>query len=1012
MQHREAIQRPERTPQTGRGAAWGVRATGSGGPGGGVLAWGRFSWMLAVWMLSWTVCHFPVTAAEPWWSIGPLRDTRLPEVRDASWARSPIDRFVQARREAAGDSMSAEADRATLLRRASYTLTGLPPTPAEMQAFVADSRPDAYNRAVDRLLQSPRYGEHQGRLWLDVARYGDTHGLHLDNLRSLWPYRAWVIDALNSNQPFDQFTRDQLAGDLLPNATLAQQVATGFLRCNVTTSEEGSIPQEFLVRYAMDRTETAAAAWMGLTLQCAACHDHKYDPITQPEYYRMFAYFYQSADAAMDGNAPSPAPSVRVPEPPQEARWRAQRRRREALEKEWDGYRRLAETRLPEWIAEWESARSNARAERSPRREVWSCACDEIMDGRVRCERGEPGRVAGDVVLDTGPRDGALRLNAGPLDGQAAIDFGDAGDLGREASFTALLSVYSESTGRSQLLGRSEDSPRARGWSISLEDQHVVVRLVHDGEPRSLEVRMVEPLVRGKWHRLAVSWDGSGRAAGVRVYREGVSQELTTVRDQLDGPWDSPGRLRAGGPAGSVAGGAAGTAFVGMLDDLRLCAPSLEEAEIRAEARELRDPIARLLAVLPVERTEAQRERLLEHFLARQLPEAIETQRALRNADQQLRQLEGQFATTLVMRELERPREVRVLAGGHYDQPGDRVTPGVPGFLPPLPEDAPANRLALARWLTNECHPLTARVAVNRAWQQHFGEPLVDTPEDFGTRGSPPSHPELLDWLAADFVRSGWDLKHLHRRIVTSATFRQSSRASREAYAGDPRNRQLARGPRYRLDAEVLRDSALLSSGLLVERLGGPSGKVYQPEGIWEAIGYSTSNTRVFVQDHGGALYRRGLYTFWKRTAPPPAMQLLDAPSREVCTLRRQRTNTPTAALVLMNDVQFVEAARKLAERMLRETPADASDDDRIDYLFRWVPGRAAEPRERSRVRQLVGEFRDDYRRDTAAAQRLVAFGEAPRDLPRKTPVTLEELAAWTMVANTLMNLDEALHQW
>ncbi len=660
------------------------------------------------------------------WAFVPIRQPPLPSVERQDWPVNPIDRFVLAKLEKRGQSPAPEADRTELIRRLTLDLTGLPPTLAEIDAFLADSSPDAYAKVVDRLLHSPRYGEHRARFWLDGARYGDTHGLHFDNERAIWPYRDWVVEAMNRNLPFDQFTVEQLAGDLLPDATIAQRVATGFHRCNVTTGEEGAINDEFRVRYAIDRVETTGTVWMGLTVGCAACHDHPYDPISQHEFYQLVAIFNNVAEQANNGNALLPPPSIKAP------------------------------------------------------------------------------------------------------------------------------------------------------------------------------------------------------SAGQSLQHERIQQQLRQRRSA------TPDKAEAAASATSDA-----------------------------------------TSIAPLQK--------------------------------QLRQLESAFSGTMTMRELRDPRPTRFLIRGRYDRPGEQVSPGVPDFLPPLPDGTPPNRLAFAQWLVDRRHPLTARVAVNQLWQQYFGVGIVATSEDFGSEGEPPSHRELLDWLAVEFMDSGWDMKALQRLIITSATYRQTAQVSSDQYRDDPQNRLLARGPRYRMDAEMVRDQALAISGLLVEQLGGRGVKPYQPDGVWEAVAHPVSNTARYEQDHGESLYRRSLYTFWKRTAPPPAMQILDAPSRECCVVRRSRTNTPAAALLLMNDIQFVEAARKLAEQLCSSAVPD--DSERLSFAFRRVTGRPPNSIELAELGAALQRFRQHYDQDLPAAVQLSTVGESPNTTDAKAT----ELAAWTMVANLLLNLDEAV---
>lgn len=683
---------------------------------------------------------------QPHWSFVTPTRPAIPKTHNPDWTRGSLDRFVLARLDQAHLLPSREADRPTLLRRVTLDLTGLPPSLDELTDFLADQSPNAFERVVDRLLASPRYGEHMARDWLDHARYADTHGYFTDHERFMWKWRDWVIEAFNLNLPFDQFTLEQLAGDLLPNASIDQRIATGFNRNHMITEETGVIPEEYRTEYVADRVRTTAAVWMGLTAGCAQCHDHKFDPLTQREFFQLFAFFNNLPEAGIaGGKQKNAAPELRLPSPEQ-----------------------------------------------------------------------------------------SVRLN----------------NLAREIADTeAALS--------------------------------------------------------------------------------GLSLEI----------------------------------------------PSALQPVLESRKAALRDNERQLLALIP---------------------------------------------TTMIMQEQASVRDTFILMRGQYDQPGEKVTAGVPSFLPPLSADTPRNRLGLARWLIDPRHPLTARVAVNRIWRQLFGQGIVSTVEDFGLQGEFPSHPELLDWLAVEFVQASasdiptssapgssfrvphWDMKRLQRQIVSSATYRQSSTITAESLHADPANRLLSRAPRHRLDAEAIRDAALFAAGLLTERIGGPSAKPYQPPDLWKAIVYDTKNTQTYDQSHGEGLYRRSMYTYWKRQVPPPSMLQLDAPTREVCVLRRQRTNTPLQALVLMNDPQFVEAARSLAERMII---ASQTDSRRLEIGFQCVVSRLPIESERTTALKLLNTELTVFRSDIQAASNLLTVGESSIS----NGIDRAELAAWTVVANVLLNLDEAI---
>lgn len=918
------------------------------------------------------------------WSFRPPTRLPLPAVQDLVRTTNPIDRFVGARLEREQIQPSPEASRETLIRRLTFDLTGLPPSVAEIDDYLSDRSPNAYERVVDRLLQSPRYGEHQTRYWLDVARYGDTHGLHLDNQRTIWPYRDWLIDAFNWNMPFDQFTVEQLAGDLLANATERQKVATGFNRCNVTTSEGGSIDEEYLVRYAIDRVETTSTVWLGLTIGCAVCHDHKFDPISQREFYGLFAYFFSQTERAMDGNAALPPPSVKAPTSRQRLKRDQWRSELEQCDSQLAQMRRQADHRLSGWVDDYREAMPTNEA---PVDAIIHCRLDEA-DGEIVSFGGdETGKINGTPLWDAGKLGDALRF-----DGQTHVDLGSVGRFQRTDPFSLGAWVYPEGEGQMTILSRMDDTSTLRGYDLYLDEGTVAFHLVSAWDDDAICVTTRRKLSANVWQHLFATYDGSGKASGVTIFIDGAAQELKITHDNLQGTIETDQSFRIGHRTSAAP-------FRGIIDELRVYARTLEADEVRSIVHA--DPLADIVSQEPDHWTVQQRDDLLDYFMRRHRSAYLQLVNRRRQMSERIRRFEGSFSSTLVMQEMSKRRQAHLLIRGQYDRKGEPIEPGVPAVLPNMRDDLPQDRLSLARWLVDRSHPLTARVTVNRIWQQYFGAGIVKTSEDFGSQGGWPSHPGLLDWLAVEFIDSGWDIKALHRLIVTSSTYRQSSSSSPESYRQDPENRLLARGPRFRLDGEMIRDTALAVSGLLVDRLGGPSVKPYQPDGLWSVVGYTTSNTAQFVQDHGESLYRRSIYTFWKRTSPPPTMQILDAPSREVCTVRRPRTNAPSAALVLMNDVQFVEAARHLALLML----AQGSDTNAITFGFRSVTARRPDEEEREILTKLLDDYRRQYQADANAARQLIGVGESRTE----SDVDVAQLAAWTMVASTLLNLDETV---
>ncbi len=913
------------------------------------------------------------------WSFVPPRASRPPEVDDTSWPRGAIDRFVLARLEREGWKPSAEARRRTLIRRLSLDLLGLPPSVEEVEMFLAERRPGAYGRLVDRLLASPRFGERMVIEWLDVSRYADTHGYHEDYHRDMWPWRDWVIGSLNDNMPFDQFTIEQLAGDLLPNPTQQQITATGFNRNHGVTAS--GISEEYRVEYVLDRVRTTATAWMGLTLACAQCHDHKYDPFSQQDFYRFFAYFNSVTDKGVENKAGNVDPLIQVV--PLDQKGVEQKLATAIKDLERQRLARIAEA--DQLVARWEKSLPK-QPKTGPAVPTDGlavhCRLDEAAGQEISGGGSLQASLVGPAQWVSGKLGGGLQLA-----GKTYASLGDTAGFDRTDSFSYGGWVRGASTGA--IVSRMDDSAAYRGWDVYLSGGHVEVHLIHSWPSNAMYVKSTGKLPTDKWTHVFVSYDGTSRVEGIRLYFNGQKQEVGSTRDALSGTirTDKPLHLGRRNPSGVLNG---------AVDDVRIYSRALSAVEVKALAGA--DGLSEILAIAPAKRTPGQRTDLKQGYLElhdaryRSLVDRLSRRRS------ELAAYSKNRPTVMVMQDLKAPRQSFVLVRGQYDQHGDAVEPGVPEVLPPLPRDAPANRLGLARWLVDADHPLTSRVAVNRLWQVVFGRGLVESSEDFGTQGEQPSHPKLLDWLAREYVRSGWDTKALLRLIVTSATYRQSSSMTRRQWLRDPHNRLLARASRFRLPAELIRDGALAAGGLLVERIGGPSVKPYQPAGLWK----ETSN-RPYVQDSGAALYRRSLYTYWKRSVPPPNLFALDAPTRETCITRRQRTNTPLMALVLMNDPTFVEAARALA---VRAAVRDAADDvARVEWLFTAVTARRPGPEEVETLVRLIADQRTRFRGRPEAAKQLLSVGQSPID----ERVDVVEQAAWTALASVLLNTDEAI---
>ena len=919
---------------------------------------------------------------QPHWSFIPPTRPPVPKVNHSDWPQNPIDRFILARLEREGLSPSPEADKRALVRRVTLDLTGLPATAAEVEAFLEDTDPGAYERLVDRLMASPRYGERMAMDWLDAARYADTSGYQSDGPRDMWRWRDWVIEAYNAKMPFDQFTIEQLAGDLLPNATLSQKIATGFNRNHRGNAEGGIIPEEYACEYVVDRVETTFTVWMGLTMGCARCHDHKFDPFSQKEFYQLYAYFNNIPEfgrAIKEGNSPP-----FLPAPTEE-----QQRRLKRLDQELE---LTNETML---TAQWQSRRSRKRWEEqlgtnSESKEVQWFPGDDLLahyplDGNLAVLVHPP------IPISAGQKP---MFAEGPI-GQAAKYEGQGTEITGLANF-GYFDKFSFSfwirpeKAEGTVLSKMKDTARAEGYALQLERGKLQVNLVKRWLDDAIRVETKEPIKLNRWQHVAVTYDGSRIAKGIKVYVDGAPVELKVNLDLINQSFATLEPFRIGQGGGPESG------FHGLLDDLRIYAGSLSPESVAMLAT--KEPINEIAALPMEKRTPGQKLKLHTYYMEHQ---AAEEARKLWNRRKALRKqraaLIESFPTVMVMHENPTIAKTHVLVRGQYDRPGEVVERNVPATFPPLPDGVPNNRLGFAKWLVDPKHPLTARVAVNRLWQLSFGTGLVKTTEDFGLQGGRPSHPELLDWLAVELIESGWNLQHIQKLIVTSAVYRQSSKVTPALVQRDPENRRLARGPRYRLPAGMIRDQALAVSGLLAERIGGPSVKPYQPEGLWTEL----ANEKPYQHDHGENLYRRSLYTFWKRTIGPPTLLNFDASTRETCQVRPVRTNTPLQALTLMNDPIFIESARHLAEVILKSEPPTSVAG--ISELFSKTLGREPSARELAVLTESWQSQRSRFEADPKAAEELLCVGESPHN-PKLNPI---DHAAYIIIANLIMNLDE-----
>jgi hypothetical protein len=929
---------------------------------------------------------------EQHWSLIAPRHDEPPQVKDAAWLKNPIDRFVLARLQKEGLAPSPAASKETLLRRVSLDLTGLPPTPEEREAFLADDSPQAYEKVVDRLLNSPRYGERMAMHWLDLARYADTNGYNNDEDRTQWMWRDWVIDAFNRNQPYDQFIAEQLAGDLLPNSTSQQKIATAFNRNHVLTTEGGIIDEEYRVEYVADRVHTTATVFLGLSMQCARCHDHKFDPLTQRDYYSFFAFFNNLAEKNVGYNQAKVAePFIKVATREQQVELDQFATRKTELERKRTDRAAVVDADLEKWERE---ILATGKLPVSPEGLVHAFHFDEAKGNQISdaLDAKRNGVIAGNAKWSAGKLGGALEF-----DGQTFVPLGEVGAFEQSEAISISAWINLASHEASTVLSKMDEANSFRGYDLIIEQGRVASHIVHHWPDNGLKVIAKDPLPLNSWHHIAVTYDGKAKGSGVAVYIDGKPQPVEITTDSLSGKdtikTDKPfhlGRRTSSAP------------FRGMLDEFQLYRKALSAAEVAALAQgQAPAGIADILKTPITERTAAQKESLKRYYLENVDETSRMSAAELGQIEKKQAEVEKSFPATMIMQEMPTPRQAFVLSRGQYDQPGASVNPGVPASLPPLQAGVPANRLALAKWLVDPAHPLTARVAVNRWWQLYFGTGIVETVEDFGSQGAWPSHPELLDWLATEFIRGGWNVKEMQRLIVTSATYRQASRVSPAMLERDPKNRLLARGPRFRLPAETVRDNALAISGLLKEKIGGPSVKPYQPDGLWQDV--SVERRAVYKQDEGDGLYRRGMYTFWKRTCPPPGMMTFDAPDRETCTIRRARTNTPLQALVLMNDPTYLEASRKLAERVLKNS--GDNDKTRLAQLYRLVLCRDPHAGETATLLPLLGKTRERFKAAPEKAKQLLKIGDSPRD----EKLDAGELAAWTTLCSLVLNLDEAI---
>lgn len=1004
---------------------------------------------------------------EHWSLIAPTLP-QLPTVNDGKWVKNDIDRFVLSKQEAKKLTHAPEADKTTLLRRVTLDLTGLPPTPAEVDAFLADNAPNAYEKVVNRLLASPHYGERQAVDWLDVARYADTHGYQDDGLRTAWPYRDWVIRAYNRNLSFDRFITWQLAGDLLPKPVSEGErrerlIATAFNRNHQQSQEGGIVDEEYRTEYVADRTNTFGKAMLGLTVECARCHDHKYDPISQKDYYSLFAFFNSNNERGQIPYNGEAAPTVTLTKPETDAKLKFIREQLKPIEQHLNINRPDYQQRFGQWLAQTTSvqtpdagliahytfdeadrtdisayvkaANEKRKLEDAKRKKEEEARAKTNKPADKKPEKKEPQKPKTKEELWKDPRNAfansvndtlPARLGGDPdkvpyavpgrfgkarfLPGDSFIELpGNFGAFEQNEPFTISSWFNLAKSGMAlTLLGRTTGPMDGqRGYQLDLlADGRLKLTLNHVWPANAIDIESIDKVPAHQWFQVAFTYDGMGQAKGLTIYLNGRPVRTKVIADNLIHSMVY-GKDRTHWAQHNFYVGRMHDYFYKDLavDELRLynrCLTPLEMPRLAGQA----DALTAALKTPTANRTPAQRTGLYTYYVTTQDPVyRTDFAKAMKLRGEQI-MLYTNSDQVMVMQERPTPRETHLLKRGAYDAPGEVVEPAVLHSLEPLPEAFPKNRLGLAKWLLLPENPLFSRVMVNRIWQQYFGQGLAKTSDDFGNQGALPSHPELLDYLAVKF-RETWNVKAMHKLIVMSATYRQSSSVSEQAREADPDNTFLTRGASYRMSAEQVRDNALAASGLLTQRIGGPSVLPYQPAGIWEAL--ATRNAVKYVQDHGDSLYRRSMYTIWKRSSPAPMMLNFDAAERHTCIVKRQKTSTPLQALVTLNDPQFVEAARVLAQRVTCPPGGKANvtvpPDAAIQAAFKSVISRPARPSEVTLMKQLYAEELADFRKNPKRASELLSVGE----YPVAKNVNTNELAAWTVVTSTIMNFDEAI---
>lgn len=913
------------------------------------------------------------------WAFIPPEQNKLPEVKDKKWPKNSIDFFVLKKLEENGVRPSPIADKETLLRRVTLDLTGLPPSLDEVDAFLTDNSPDAYEKVVKKLLLSPQYGEKMAVDWLDVSRYADTHGYTVDRYRAMWPWRDWVIKSFNDNMPFNQFITWQMAGDLLPNATREQRLATAFNRIHPQNMEGGIINEEFRSEYVADRTSTLGTAFMGLTIGCARCHDHKFDPISQKDFFSLYSFFNNINEAGqISWDNAMPVPTLWLTDGHQDSALADLTLKEKQKEKELATIRQQEKQGFDIW-----KQKNGGEISMDLKKDLQAYfTFDKLVNGAFVNEMDPKGKgTVADPVLSPGKFGNAFKSN-----GDDVLQLGKVGIFNRFQPFSIALWVNIPANFRDGVLihkGSMDITYNFRGYYLRIKDGKAELLMAHTWPDNNIQKVSVDELPREKWIQLTFTYNGSGKANGLKLFLNGKEAAMTTEIDNL-----TKDILFAGSnqPGVQVGAETRGTGFKNGLVD-----------EVFIYARELNPAEAMLLTKWQpgnyVQKTALSNEAVNQYYFSNISANWQEKHKELLQLRQERNVLSEPINEIMVMEEMKKKRTTHILLRGAYDAPGAEVQADVPASILPYPAGLRRDRLGLAQWLTDPKNPLTSRVVVNRYWQTYFGTGILKSADNFGNQGSMPSNPELLDWLAVAFQQSGWNVRAMQELIVLSSTYRQSSHVSAEQLAKDPDNIMLSRGPAFRLTAEMIRDGALKASGLITTTIGGPSVKPYQPEGLWAV------NSDTYVTDTGANLYRRSLYTFWRRSNPPPSMSTFDAPLRSSCIVQRQKTSTPLQALVLLNDPQFIEAAKVLAVQAFEKYDSLPA---RITYCYRSLTGLKPSVKEVKILEKLYAAQYQQFKKTPEKMKGWLNAGEY------KVPEKLEPhaIAATAVMASTILNSD------